>query len=248
MKRPPYPLMSSSVSSFLPLTVFCAVASYSALSAEEVFELSPFEVRAGTDQYEIEAQWSSFGGFRTVIDADLKVSESLNLRAAAVYLDFDDWREVGGDKRKGIFLTARYQPNRNTTLRAEVEWGKLERVITYQALDQLANWNGITTNAGFLGPRDPVPPSLARWNQPRLVFNSARPDLGIVNWEGFAATGGVFGRGLKTEPQEGLPDFAVIPSYKSRVHAVPLPVASARPLCRLRPGGLRPGRGPKGTA
>lgn len=352
MKKPPYPPMPSGVPSFLTLAVFCAAASLSPLSAEEVFELSPFEVRAGTDrgytatasliggrlagelrdtaasvtvfttefladlgatsfleaarwapnavpqqeihgrnlyndyavsfrglgggatgggfqsrnyfrwyinsdafstgriefargpnslvfgdafvggvgnvvskqalgtdQYEIEAQWSSYGGFRTVLDADLKVSESLNLRAAAVYQDFDDWREVGGDKRKGIFLTARYQPNRNTTLRAEVEWGKLERVITYQALDQLANWNGVTTNAGFLGPRDPVPPSLARWNQPRLVFNSARPDLGIVNWEGFAATGGVFGRGLRTEPQEGLPDFAVIPSYKFSLQA-----------------------------
>ncbi|MCC5840840.1 MAG: TonB-dependent receptor [Opitutales bacterium] len=173
----------------------------------------------GTGQYEVEVKWSSFGGFRTVLDADLKVTDSLNVRAALVYQDFDDWRDVGGDKRRGIFLTARYQPNQNTTLRAEVEWGKLERIITYQTLDQLANWDGVTTNAGFLGPRDSVPSSLARWNQPRLAFNSARPDLGIVNWEGFAATSGVFGRGLKTEPQEGMPDFAVIPSYKFSLQA-----------------------------
>ena len=173
----------------------------------------------GSGQYEAEGKWNSYGGYRAVLDADLRVSDALALRVATVYQDFDDWRDVGGDRRRGIFLTTRYQPDRNTTIRAEVEWGKLERIITYQTLDQLANWDGETTNPGFLGVRDRVPPSLSRWNQPRLAFNSARPDLGIVNWEGFAATSGVFGRGLKTEPQEGLPDFAVIPSYKFSLQA-----------------------------
>lgn len=173
----------------------------------------------GSNSYEIEAKWNSFGGFRTQVDADLKVSEKLAVRAAVLYQDFDDWRDVGGDKRKGFFITSRYQPAANTTIRVEYEWGELDRVITYAALDQMANWNGVSTNPGSLGVRDPVPASLVRWNQPRLVYNSARPDLGIVNWEGFAATSGSFGRGLKTEVQEGLPGFAVIPSYKFSLQA-----------------------------
>ena len=173
----------------------------------------------GTNRYETEAKWSSFGGYRASIDADVRVTDKLAVRAAVMYQDLDDWRDVGGDKRQGVFLTSLYRLTPGTTIRAEAEWGKLERVITYPALDQLANWDGVTTNKGFLGVRDPVPPSLSRWNQPRLAFNPARPDLGIVNWEGFAATSGVFGRGLKTEPQEGMPDFAVIPSYEFSLQA-----------------------------
>lgn len=165
----------------------------------------------GTDTVALEAQARSFGGFRVAADADLKLSAMASLRVAAVHQDFDSWKDVGYDKFKGVFLTTTLRPSRATTLRAEIEIAERKRLLTFNTLEQLTDWDGVTTNPGFLGRRDPVPNSLSKFTEPRLVFNSAQPDWGIIDLEGFATTTGTFGQGLKTTPQEGLPDFAVIP-------------------------------------
>jgi outer membrane receptor protein involved in Fe transport len=175
----------------------------------------------GTDLTSLEGQWSSFGGFRILADADQKLTDWASVRIAAVHQDFDSWKDVGYEKFKGAFLTTTLRPADGTTIRAEVELAERKRLITFNTLEQLADWDGVTTNPGFIGRRDPVPNSLSKFTSPRLVFNSARPDLGILDLEGYATTTGTFGQGLKTKPQEGLPDFAVIPggSYEFSLQA-----------------------------
>jgi outer membrane receptor for ferric coprogen and ferric-rhodotorulic acid len=174
----------------------------------------------GSDRVEVALQVSDWGGIRSELDIDFKLSATFNLRVAAMAQDFDDWQEVGSDKREGLFATATWRPYRSTSVRIEGEYGRLHRVISTNRLDQMSRWNGVTTNPGPIGRRDPVPASLTRWNVARLVYVDANPEWGILNWEGFAATsGGPFGTGLLTVPQTGMPDFAVLPDYKYSLQA-----------------------------
>lgn len=175
----------------------------------------------GSGRTFIEGQWNSFGGYRTTLDSDIRLHENFDVRFALMYQDFDSWQNVGYDKNKGAFITTTFRPFERTTIRVEVEAGERRRLITFNTLDMLSNWDGVTTNPGFIGRRDPTPASLTRFNSPRLVFNPARPEWGVMDLEGFAATSGTFGVGLKTTPQDGMPDFAVIPggSYKFSLQA-----------------------------
>lgn len=174
----------------------------------------------GSDKVEVGVQWNSWGGLRGDIDVDYRLHDSLDLRVAVMYQDYDDWQEVGGDKREGAFLTTTWRPMRGTTVRIEAEYGRLQRVVNTNRLDVMSQWDGVTTNPGLIGRRDPVPSSLTRWATPRLVFVGSNPEWGIMNLEGFAATsGGPFGAPLLTVPQEGLPDFAVLPSYEFSLQA-----------------------------
>lgn len=167
----------------------------------------------GTNQVSLEGQWSSFGGYRTTLDVDYKLSDTFFVRTAILYQDFDDWRDVGGSEREGAFMTLTWRPTPKTSLRIEGEYGRLHRVITYNTLDRFSQWDGVTTNPGMLGRRDPVPNSLFRITTPRLVFRPGRPELGILDMKDYTETdGGPFGTGLLPYPQEGMPDYAVIPT------------------------------------
>lgn len=166
---------------------------------------------------EVLAQWSSFGGYRFTADSNIKISDQVQVRVAGLLQDFDDWRDVGKNKREGLFATVTYRPTRKTTLRVEGEWGDIHRLITFGMLDSFSNWNGVTTNPGFIQPGQ-VPSSLQRQGGIQLVFNPARPELGIMNYQGFANTTGTF-RQLLPEPQQGLPANAVIRDHKQSLQA-----------------------------
>ncbi|MCD8481190.1 MAG: hypothetical protein LR015_00025 [Verrucomicrobia bacterium] len=166
---------------------------------------------------EVLAQWNSFGGYRFTADGNVKVTDTLYARVAGVHQRFDDWRDVGLTDRDGIFATVTWRPTRTTTVRVEGEWGDIHRLITFGMLDNLSNWDGVTTNPGFIQPGQ-VPPSLQRQGNVQLVYNAAQSDLGILNYQGFANTSGTF-RQLLTEQQEGLPARAVVPSYKYSLQA-----------------------------
>lgn len=166
---------------------------------------------------EVLAQWSSFGGFRVTADANIEVSETVQVRVAGLVQRFDDWRDVGKNDRDGVFATVTIRPTERSTIRLEGEWGDIHRLITFGMLDNFSQWDGVTTNPGFIQPGE-VPPTLQRQGQTQLVFNAARPDLGLVDFQGFASTAGNF-RQLLPEPQEGLPANAVIPSHKESLQA-----------------------------
>ncbi|MCC5839358.1 MAG: TonB-dependent receptor [Opitutales bacterium] len=174
--------------------------------------------RAHRDNFgEVLLQWSSFGGFRVTADANYEVSETVQVRVAGVLQRFDDWRDVGKNDREGLFATVTIRPNERSTIRLEGEWGDMHRLITFGMLDNFSQWDGVTTNPGFIPPGE-VPPTLQRQGQTQLVFNAGRPDLGLVDFQGFANTAGNF-RQLLPEAQPGLPASAVIPSHKESLQA-----------------------------
>lgn len=147
----------------------------------------------GTGKSKINAQYSSFGGFRTTVDTDLKVNDSLSVRGAAVYQKFDDWRSVGHDERYGVFLTATYKLMEKMTLRAEIEYGEVSRLITFGALDAYSNWDGSTTvSAAFPSNNNPYSGKGITRQGDRLVFTPGREDQGVVNWVGWGAVSGTF--------------------------------------------------------
>ena len=166
---------------------------------------------------EVLAQWSSFGGFRVTADANIEVSEKLQVRAVGLLQRFDDWRDVGKNDRDGLFATLTFRPTERSTIRLDGEWGDLHRLITFGMLDNFSRWDGVTTNPGFIEPGQ-VPPTLQRQGQVQLVYNAARPDLGVVNFQGFASTAGSFRQLLPVE-QEGLPSAAVIPNHRESLQA-----------------------------
>lgn len=166
---------------------------------------------------EILGQWNSFGGYRLTADYNVEISEKIQLRAAGLLQRFEDWRDVGKNDREGLFLTTTIRPTSKTTVRLEGEWGDMHRLITFGMLDGYSQWDGVTTNPGFILPGE-VPASLTRRGPDLLIFNAARPELGIVNWAGFAQTNGTF-RQLLKEPQEGLPNHIVVPDYKRSLQA-----------------------------
>lgn len=162
------------------------------------------------DRYELSAQWSSFGGYRVTADANIKISDKLAVRASVLHQDLDDWRDVGGNQRDGVFVTATLQPFENTTVRAEFEWGQQRRVYSFGLLEAFTFWDGETTVAGPISGG--APGGLSRINADRLVWNSAQPQQGLTNWLGFGQTNGTY-RQMLTTPQQGLGDV-VISSYK----------------------------------
>lgn len=166
----------------------------------------------GTDVSELSIQMNSFGGIRSTFDTDLKLTERVSVRLAGLVQRYDDWRQVGELNRDGFFLTTTVRPFTKTTIRAEFEWGELDRLISFGVLENYSSWDGST----FVEDRLDRPGNFGvfrRLNSDRLVYNSAAPELGIQNWNGFGVTFGTY-RMLTTFPQEGLPNSLVLDSYE----------------------------------
>lgn len=164
----------------------------------------------------LQVQLNSFGGYRATFDHDMRITENLSLRAAGVYQRFDDWRDVGVNDRDGLFLTATYQFSPRTSVRAEVEWGQSNRLISFGILENFSGWDGVTFVDARLNPGNFG--VFRRNNADRLVYISANPDAGIVNWLGYGATFGTF-RMLTTQAQPGLPADMLLDSYKRSFQA-----------------------------
>lgn len=171
----------------------------------------------GSGQSTLQFQINSFGGYRGTFDTDLKVNEEVSVRVAGVHQRFDDWRDFGEISRDGVFLTTTYRPTSRTQIRAEGEWGQSDRVLSFGILENYSAWDGVTFIDGPI-PNGTSLGTLRRNNSDRLVFNSAAPEQGIVNWKEFGATFGTF-RMLTTYQQEGLPDSLVLDSYEQSFQA-----------------------------
>lgn len=181
-----------------------------------VANVSSLQAR-GSGLTNLHAQYNSFGGYRFAVDTDLKISEALALRIAGVHQRYDDWRAVGKRDRDGAFITATYRFSKRTELRAEAEWGRSERLISFGILENYSGWDGAT----FVDGPIPVGTNLGvlrRENTDRLVFNAGTPEAGIQNWKGLGATFGTF-RMLTTYAQEGLPPSQVLGSYEDTFQA-----------------------------
>jgi outer membrane receptor protein involved in Fe transport len=181
-----------------------------------VANVSSIQAR-GTGVTSLQAQYNSFGGYRATVDSDLKVSDQLSVRIAGVYQRYDDWRNVGKRDRDGVFITGTYRITKRTELRAEAEWGRSDRLISFGILENYSGWDGET----FIDEPIPLGTNLGvlrRENSDRLVFDASAPAAGIQNWKGLGATFGTF-RMLTTYEQAGLPETQVLRSYKETFQA-----------------------------
>jgi outer membrane receptor protein involved in Fe transport len=161
----------------------------------------------------IDARVHSWGGERVSIDINRPLTEHLYLRFAALYDRDDHWKDVQTTRRDGWFLTATWEPSPRTQVRAEYEYGRVDRTVNYPLLDFYSSWDGTTvvnaplTTGNFGG-------GVARFTTDRLVFDPAHPGLGIQNWRNFGQTTGS-DRQILDRPMVHAPNVSpVVPSLK----------------------------------
>jgi hypothetical protein len=107
------------------------------------------QARFGNNFTEIAQTFGSWNNSRTTLDVNRALNDRLAVRTAAVYTDADGWRDKQFEKIRAAFLTASFKLTRNTTLRAEGEYGESKRNQTFTNLtDQLSGWNGKTVFSG----------------------------------------------------------------------------------------------------
>ena len=93
-------------------------------------------------------QLDSWGGVRGTIDQNRQVGKTLALRLNGLIEHKIGWRDAQLYNRQSIDGTFTYRPFKNTTIRADAEFGHTGRdgePWTYN--DQSSNWNGTTTAA-----------------------------------------------------------------------------------------------------
>jgi outer membrane receptor for ferric coprogen and ferric-rhodotorulic acid len=109
------------------------------------------QARFGNNFTEIAQTFGSWRNSRTTLDANRALNERIAVRAAAVYADTGGWRDKQFEKVRAAFLTASFKLSRQTTIRAEGEYGESKRNQTFTNLtDQLSGWDGKTTFSGRL--------------------------------------------------------------------------------------------------
>lgn len=103
------------------------------------------QARFGSNFTEIAQTFGSWNNSRTTFDFNRALTDRVAIRAAAVYSDTDGWRDKQFEKVRAAFLTTSFKLTRNTTLRAEGEYGESKRNQTFTNLsDQLSGWDGKT--------------------------------------------------------------------------------------------------------
>ena len=113
------------------------------------------QARYNSDFTEIAQTFGSWHNSRTTLDVNRALGDRVAVRAASVYTDTDGWRDKQFEKIRAVFLTASFRVTRNTTFRAEGEYGESKRNQTFTNLsDQLSGWDGRTT---FSGRADTLP-------------------------------------------------------------------------------------------
>ena len=149
---------------------------------------------------EVSYRWNSFDGHRATVDFNRALNDKLSLRLSAVYDHSDDWVDAQRNDREGVFLAATYRFNRRTELRGEIEWGQVDRVVSFFPFDNFSGWDGRTVVTAPLAAGN-FGGGVTRFANDTLIFVPGMPELGIVNWRGYGQTSGTV-RQLLTTPVE----------------------------------------------
>jgi outer membrane receptor protein involved in Fe transport len=144
---------------------------------------------------QLNAQIGSYGSYRGTLDHNhVLLPNRLSFRLASVYGKTEYPTDFAYDRKKGVTLTATYQPFRNTTIRAISEAGRSDsnRPEIRPPFDKLSwwwdagmpVWNPTTGTGRLLGaPRAPFTAT--------TVFNAAGTRTGnnyiTANWDGLTA-------------------------------------------------------------
>ena len=100
-----------------------------------------FDTRKG----ELAVSISDQGARRMTLDFNQPIGSKVAMRGAFLLQDSDTWREVGNDKRTGIYLTAAARPWKKTQLRVDFEdFSSRERLAVNGLNDRVSGWDGVT--------------------------------------------------------------------------------------------------------
>jgi outer membrane receptor for ferric coprogen and ferric-rhodotorulic acid len=100
-----------------------------------------FNARKG----ELAVSISDQGARRMTLDFNQPIGSKVAMRGAFLLQDSDTWREVGNDKRTGIYLTAAARPWEKTQLRVDFEdFSSRERLAVNGLNDRVSGWDGVT--------------------------------------------------------------------------------------------------------
>ena len=162
---------------------------------------------------EIQYRWADYGGKgRVTADVNRAIRKNWFVRVNALYDRNDLWEDRTRIDRDGFFFTTTFQPFKQTSLRAEAEIGRVERVLSNVAVDSVSTWDGVTTvatplTAGNFGG------GLSRRTTDYLVFTPASAGLGVVNWRNHGFTTGT-NLALDLRAPAGTPaSFPLLPYY-----------------------------------
>lgn len=155
-------------------------------------------VKASTN--EVSVRWNSFDGTRTTLDFNRALTDRLYVRLSGVYDHSDDWVDMQRSDREGVFLTGTYRFSPRTELRGEIEWGNVDRVVSFFPFDGFSNWDGNTTVSAPLATGN-FGGGVSRYSADTLVYVPGMPELGIVNWRNWGLSSGTV-RQLLTTPIE----------------------------------------------
>jgi len=156
-----------------------------------------------TKSNEVSYRWNSFDGHRATVDFNRALNDKLYLRFAAVFDHSDDWVDMQRVDREGAYLTATYRFNPRTELRGEIEWGQVDRVVSFFPFDNFSNWDGTTVVTAPLAAGN-FGGGVTRFANDTLIFVPGMPQLGIQNWRNFGQTSGTV-RQLLHRPIEHAP-------------------------------------------
>lgn len=163
----------------------------------------------------IESQFFDTGGYRFAIDVNQPLTKTFSVRAVLVTQDSDGWHDRERTRFDGASASFTWKPLPKTTVWGEVEY--MYRKATYAGglFDFVSRWDGVTTVSAPLATSPAASTGVSRQTSDRFVYNTARPDLGVINWRNWGYTNGtniqLAPAGWDAPPDWGLPANARTP-------------------------------------
>lgn len=137
----------------------------------------------------VEAQYYSTGGYRAGFDVNQRLNDDFQARVVYMNQDSDGWQDRERTQFEGAAGTFTWRPFKKTTVWGEFEYGFRKSVMASGVFDRMSSWDGTTTVSAPLAANPATATGLSRLGT-RYVFNTAAPQLGVVNWQNFGETNG----------------------------------------------------------
>ncbi len=102
------------------------------------------QAQTNRDTYSFTNRLDSWGGERWIADANYSlIKNRLGVRAVVLKGREDSWRRAGHNDQDRVYLTAKWQIDRKTTLKADYERGLAKRFVPrpFFGLDMTSTWN-----------------------------------------------------------------------------------------------------------
>ncbi len=151
------------------------------------------------------------GSLYSALDINRKLSDKLAARLNLFGSRTEPWFDRGRDERQGAFLSATYQPWKNTSIRVELEKTRSDRSDFRRFYDQTSRWDGTTRTTGPLAANPAAATGLTRFTADQLVIIQGTNNL--YNFRNYAQTSGSnLTLGFDDARPDGSSPFPLLPS------------------------------------